>query len=145
MYGESVSLQSLRDRSCSVCMDELTRPIKLSCGHVFCEACIAQWFEKEDTCPLCRKAVKQNGLWLHSDGSMITSLLWYCLCLMETRQSTDSMYFAAMGWNSGRSCMQEHSFNSTRSTRRPRIAPLLSFTSVKMSTATVSIPSRLPP
>ncbi|KAK8826851.1 hypothetical protein WA556_004438 [Blastocystis sp. ATCC 50177/Nand II] len=49
MYGESVSLQSLRDRSCSVCMDELTRPIKLSCGHVFCEACIAQWFEKEDT------------------------------------------------------------------------------------------------
>ena len=101
MYGESVSLQSLRDSTCSVCMDELKCPIKLSCGHVFCEACIAQWFEKEDTCPLCRKAVKRNGLWLHSDGSMITSLLWYCLCLMETLQSTDSKYLAAMGWNRG--------------------------------------------
>ena len=77
MYGERVNVRTLNDHTCSVCMDELTKPIKLSCGHVFCEACIAQWFEKEDTCPLCRKAVKRNGLWIHSDGSMITSFLWY--------------------------------------------------------------------
>ena len=76
MYGERVNVRTLNDHTCSVCMDELTKPVKLSCGHVFCEACIAQWFEKEDTCPLCRKAVKRNGLWIHSDGSMITSFLW---------------------------------------------------------------------
>lgn len=35
--------------------------------HIFCEACIAMWFDRERTCPLCRAAVSVDPLW--RDGS----------------------------------------------------------------------------
>ena len=77
LYGKYVDVNSLQDTTCSVCMDKLTNPIQLSCGHLFCEDCISQWFEKKTTCPLCRKVIKKGSSWIHSDGSRICSILWY--------------------------------------------------------------------
>ena len=44
--------------TCCICMD---RPIErvLTCFHAYCDSCIDEWKEKEDTCPLCRQ--KENG------------------------------------------------------------------------------------
>ncbi|XP_033731448.1 LOW QUALITY PROTEIN: uncharacterized protein LOC117321077, partial [Pecten maximus] len=38
---------------CCICMDTMTKPKKLSCGHVFCTECIDQQFKYWPACPLC--------------------------------------------------------------------------------------------
>ena len=45
--------------SCSICYEELTTSVPLSCGHEFCEECINRWFEEhpELRCPYCRQSI----------------------------------------------------------------------------------------
>ena len=38
---------------CVICMDKLTAPRKLRCGHIFCEVCIGQQFKVKPVCPIC--------------------------------------------------------------------------------------------
>ena len=45
-----------RDRSserCVICMDKMTNPKKLDCGHVFCAECIEAAFAHAAKCPCC--------------------------------------------------------------------------------------------
>jgi hypothetical protein len=30
---------------CSICRDDMIKPVRLSCGHVFCDGCIVDWLE----------------------------------------------------------------------------------------------------
>ncbi|XP_071082627.1 uncharacterized protein [Haliotis cracherodii] len=60
--GDDNRYQSLpRDRStspddtCSICMDTITVPKKLLCGHTFCADCIRQAFKVKPACPVCGK------------------------------------------------------------------------------------------
>jgi E3 ubiquitin-protein ligase RNFT1 len=49
--------------------EAFTRPLMLSCKHVFCEACISEWHQREQrTCPMCRAVVQPPGMNLHTDG-----------------------------------------------------------------------------
>jgi len=57
---------------CPICQDPCDAPIRLDCSHVFCEGCLAEWLEREPTCPMCRSNVKPPGL-TFGDGS--TTLL----------------------------------------------------------------------
>jgi hypothetical protein len=41
--GTTVRHGGLED--CVICMDKLTAPRKLRCGHIFCEECIGQYFK----------------------------------------------------------------------------------------------------
>lgn len=66
----SVSAISVVD---NVHQEPMLKPIKLQCTHLFCEACIAEWFERERTCPMCRAVAKPAGLASFKDAS--TSLL----------------------------------------------------------------------
>ena len=48
------------DYSCSICIDvidEKTITLK-KCGHTFHKFCIQQWYQKSNTCPLCRRIIK---------------------------------------------------------------------------------------
>ncbi|KOB77847.1 RING finger and transmembrane domain-containing protein 2 [Operophtera brumata] len=53
--------------SCPVCHDAYSTPVRLGCGHIYCELCISAWLDREHTCPLCRAKVADEPLW--RDGS----------------------------------------------------------------------------
>ncbi|KAK1353132.1 hypothetical protein POM88_052970 [Heracleum sosnowskyi] len=59
---------------CAICQEKMHAPIFLSCKHIFCEDCVAEWFERERTCPLCRALVRPADIKSYGDGS--TSLLF---------------------------------------------------------------------
>lgn len=57
---EEEQLKSHKD--CAICLCECSKDEKccqLECGHMFHTSCIFTWFEKHDTCPMCRMEVKQ--------------------------------------------------------------------------------------
>ncbi|XP_041968408.1 RING finger and transmembrane domain-containing protein 2 [Aricia agestis] len=53
--------------ACPICHDEYSLPVRLGCGHIFCELCIAAWLDRDHTCPLCRASVADEPTW--RDGS----------------------------------------------------------------------------
>ncbi|XP_004502805.1 uncharacterized protein [Cicer arietinum] len=59
---------------CAICQGKMHDPILLCCKHMFCDECVSEWFEREWTCPLCRKSVKPADLRTFGDGS--TSLFF---------------------------------------------------------------------
>lgn len=40
---------------CPICICLLVRPLRLHCGHSFCEGCITTWLKRDNTCPECRQ------------------------------------------------------------------------------------------
>lgn len=76
-YGRIPSRLQLEsyDNSCPLCLDKFCDPIALNCKHVFCDECIARWFNQERTCPMCRANVIDHPQW--RDGATNgTILLW---------------------------------------------------------------------
>ncbi|GIL82694.1 hypothetical protein Vretimale_8272 [Volvox reticuliferus] len=55
--------------ACPVCQDPVNTPVRLNCGHIFCEECILEWLERDRTCPMCRAEVRPAGLPSCSDGT----------------------------------------------------------------------------
>lgn len=48
---------------CSICLDEiedLSDHVKLSCSHCFHSECINQWLSRSNSCPYCRKIIKDT-------------------------------------------------------------------------------------
>ncbi|KAE8100307.1 hypothetical protein FH972_018217 [Carpinus fangiana] len=50
--------------TCSVCLEELSSPegaklLRMDCSHLYHQACILPWLEKQNTCPTCRREVGQ--------------------------------------------------------------------------------------
>ena len=46
---------------CTICLEPITAndvTVELHCGHKFHSACIAEWFQKELTCPNCRSPLE---------------------------------------------------------------------------------------
>ncbi|KAI7900554.1 uncharacterized protein BX663DRAFT_488184 [Cokeromyces recurvatus] len=56
---------------CSICLQEVTEPIALECGHVFDKECLQSWSHfsfSRRVCPLCRRSyVNQHRLYLTTD------------------------------------------------------------------------------
>lgn len=38
-------------------------PIKLYCKHIFCEACVLTWLDRERSCPLCRAEITDDPIY----------------------------------------------------------------------------------
>lgn len=62
--GSKVSSGDIDSLQCTICFNDFSNPIKLTCGHVFCEECIGTWLDNEHTCPMCRATVAQeDNMW----------------------------------------------------------------------------------
>lgn len=74
-YGQMPSQDQISEagNACPICQEELSSPVALRvCKHIFCEDCIAVWFDRERTCPMCRASVAEDPLW--RDGSTSVSI-----------------------------------------------------------------------
>jgi hypothetical protein len=50
----STSLR-LPDETCAICLNKMTlEQTELNCGHLFCNACVGEWYAVNRTCALCR-------------------------------------------------------------------------------------------
>ncbi|XP_026227047.1 E3 ubiquitin-protein ligase RNFT1 [Anabas testudineus] len=45
---------------CPICQAEYREPRVLLCQHIFCDECIALWFNREKSCPLCRTVITEK-------------------------------------------------------------------------------------
>jgi E3 ubiquitin-protein ligase RNFT1 len=60
-------------RECAICQDDVRNPLRLICGHIFCEDCVEEWLARESSCPMCRREVRRATLKPKNDGA--TSLM----------------------------------------------------------------------
>lgn len=61
--GDEEDINDKDDETCSICIESFSNKhtnIILDCGHKFHSSCIISWFEKELTCPICRKSIQPN-------------------------------------------------------------------------------------
>ncbi|KAG8185591.1 hypothetical protein JTE90_023290 [Oedothorax gibbosus] len=72
-YGVTPSTNQIKEAgdACPICQDDYKSPAMLQCKHIFCEECVALWFDRERTCPICRAQIADDPSW--RDGS--TTLL----------------------------------------------------------------------
>ncbi|XP_066469230.1 tripartite motif-containing protein 10-like [Tiliqua scincoides] len=70
MAAASPSMDVKEELKCSICLDFLTQPVSVDCGHNFCRGCISQYCETwedlgEDpgdlVCPLCKARIKKGN------------------------------------------------------------------------------------
>lgn len=68
-YGITPSVGQIKEAgdSCPICQDDYKSPSMLQCKHIFCEECVALWFDRERTCPICRAQIADDPSW--RDGS----------------------------------------------------------------------------
>lgn len=78
-YGKYVTTEVAIEggNTCSICMGEFVNPIQLECNHIFCDACISEWFQKERTCPICRHIAPGRGeeIWANGASDITLTLL----------------------------------------------------------------------
>lgn len=49
-----------QDRTCAICLEEITTCGEVDkCAHRFCLACLLQWSDHSNTCPVCRQEFVQ--------------------------------------------------------------------------------------
>ena len=56
-------------RECAICQDEIKHPLRLVCGHIFCEECVEEWLAREASCPMCRREVRRATMKPRGDGA----------------------------------------------------------------------------
>lgn len=50
-----------RENNCSICLTNMNKKkCKLGCNHCFHTKCILKWFEKSNSCPICRQQVNNE-------------------------------------------------------------------------------------
>jgi hypothetical protein len=47
---------------CAICLNPFNEPKLTSCEHIFCHYCIKMWFEKNCSCPICRRMLTKKHL-----------------------------------------------------------------------------------
>eukprot|EP00942_MAST-04A_sp_MAST-4A-sp1_P005845 g5845.t1 len=56
------SLSNLKNVSCVICFETLTKPTITRCKHIFCNKCILEWLKHRNQCPCCRKRISNDSM-----------------------------------------------------------------------------------
>lgn len=75
---------------CAICRDNIKRPYKLRCGHIYCSDCIFGLIRHEGSaakCPLCRRSISTTqpfysnsitcGVIFIAAAAILSLMLWY--------------------------------------------------------------------
>ncbi|XP_004621831.2 E3 ubiquitin-protein ligase TRIM38-like [Sorex araneus] len=66
MASDTVTTKFKEEAICSICLELMTKPMSIDCGHSFCHLCITGIIEKQRQetlhCPLCRQPFTRNSL-----------------------------------------------------------------------------------
>ena len=62
LYVEEADVVGLPERECPICRDDFTtgdKVVKMPCSHshIFHKSCVAEWLERDDSCPMCRSSL----------------------------------------------------------------------------------------
>ncbi|CAG8452142.1 10849_t:CDS:2 [Paraglomus occultum] len=60
---ESLHAQSKKSKpglTCVICVEYMSNPCTISCGHTFCYDCLHDWLKIRRECPTCRKKISQR-------------------------------------------------------------------------------------
>ncbi|XP_054980286.1 E3 ubiquitin-protein ligase TRIM38-like [Sorex araneus] len=70
--ASGTSITAMREEAtCSICLEMMTGPVSIDCGHTFCCICIMQFFENQRQeslslglfrCPVCREHFQQESI-----------------------------------------------------------------------------------
>ena len=61
-----------KDNECGICLDKLTNPLRLPCGHEFCTECLNEWRPKYGAAKF--QGDEQKKLWFVSDCFVYTRI-----------------------------------------------------------------------
>lgn len=61
-HDANVEELALCHNTCTICRGNMDEGKKLPCGHVFHQACLREWFEHQQNCPLCRVYVLDTNI-----------------------------------------------------------------------------------
>ena len=75
-YGKTPTEEEMKASGgfCPICQDEFQEPTMLHCKHIFCENCVATWFDRDTTCPMCRAIVSEDPSWRDGATSQFIQL-----------------------------------------------------------------------
>lgn len=75
-YGKTPSEDQMKASGgfCPICQDSYQEPTMLHCKHIFCEECVATWFDRDTTCPMCRAKVSEDPSWRDGATSQFIQL-----------------------------------------------------------------------
>jgi len=75
-YGKTPSEDQIKASGgyCPICQDTYHDPVMLHCKHIFCEECVATWFDRDTTCPMCRAKVSEDPSWRDGATSQFIQL-----------------------------------------------------------------------
>jgi len=75
-YGKTPSADQMKASGgfCPICQDAYQEPTMLHCQHIFCEECVATWFDRDTTCPMCRAKVSEDPSWRDGATSQFIQL-----------------------------------------------------------------------
>ena len=63
-YFESLipRIEQHAEEPCVICLDTIKTLTVTPCGHLFCNNCISQHVQQQNTCPTCRKTIAPSQL-----------------------------------------------------------------------------------
>lgn len=62
---------------CVICQGDIKSPIKLKCGHSFCQECIQRWLSKNKICPTCKTEIARSMTMEYEDGFIPSSVVLF--------------------------------------------------------------------
>ena len=81
---------------CSICLDVVKEPKKLSCSHVFCKLCIDNWIKIKKSCPCCRtmicKKLAKKQCKIENENEKFLEHLYYIRDVYQQTNNSDMLY-----------------------------------------------------